>query len=78
MFLNSQQLLWLQMMAMETKENNEIITADREVLNACTFDKLDMDKLPMFDERMYLADKWRKEKFTDTHPEIARAMGYEI
>ena len=37
------------MMAMETKENNEIITAVREVLNACTFDKLDMDKLPMFD-----------------------------
>jgi MoaA/NifB/PqqE/SkfB family radical SAM enzyme len=36
------------------------------------------DKLPMFDERMYLADKWRKEKFTDTHPEIAQAMGYEI
>ena len=37
------------MMAMETKDNKEIILAIKEVLNACTFEKLDMDTVPMFD-----------------------------
>jgi hypothetical protein len=37
------------MMAMESKENKEIVLAIKEVLNACTFEKLDIDKLPMFD-----------------------------
>jgi hypothetical protein len=36
-------------MAMESKDNNEIILATKNVLNACTFEKLDIDKLPMFD-----------------------------
>jgi len=37
------------MMAMESKENKEIVLAIKEVLTACTFEKLDIDKLPMFD-----------------------------
>ena len=37
------------MMAMESKDNKEIIIAVKEVLNACTFEKLNMDTLPMFD-----------------------------
>jgi hypothetical protein len=37
------------LMAMESKDNNEIILATKNVLNACTFEKLDIDKLPMFD-----------------------------
>ena len=37
------------MMAMESKENVEVITAIKNVLNACTFEKLNIDSLPMFD-----------------------------
>ena len=37
------------MMAMESKENNEIVSAIKEVIAACTFEKLDINKLPMFD-----------------------------
>jgi hypothetical protein len=37
------------MMAMESKENIEIVTAIKNVLNACTFEKLNIDSLPMFD-----------------------------
>ena len=37
------------LMAMESKDNNEIITATKEIINACTFEQLDVDKLPMFD-----------------------------
>ena len=37
------------LVAMESKDNNEIINATKEVLKACTYDKLDVDKLPMFD-----------------------------
>jgi hypothetical protein len=37
------------MMAMESKDNKEIITATKNILNACTFEKLDIEKLPMFD-----------------------------
>ena len=37
------------LMAMESKDNNQIITATKDIINACTFDKLDIDKLPMFD-----------------------------
>jgi hypothetical protein len=37
------------LMAMESKDNNEIITATKNIINACTFEQLDVDKLPMFD-----------------------------
>ena len=37
------------MMAMESKENKEIVLAIKEVIAACTFEKLDINKLPMFD-----------------------------
>lgn len=37
------------MMAMESKDNKEIISATKQILTACTFEKLDIDKLPMFD-----------------------------
>ena len=37
------------MMAMESKDNNETISAIKDVLMACTFEKLDISKLPMFD-----------------------------
>lgn len=37
------------LMAMESKDNNEIITATKNIINTCTFEKLDIDKLPMFD-----------------------------
>jgi len=37
------------MMAMESKENVEVITAIKNVLTACTFEKLNIDSLPMFD-----------------------------
>ena len=37
------------MMAMETKDNNETISAIKDVLTACTYEKLDINKLPMFD-----------------------------
>ena len=37
------------LMAMESKDNNEIINATKQVLKACTFEQLDIEKLPMFD-----------------------------
>ena len=37
------------MMAMESKDNKETISAIKDVLTACTFEKLDISKLPMFD-----------------------------
>jgi len=37
------------LMAMESKDNNEIINATKQVLKACTFEELDIEKLPMFD-----------------------------
>ena len=37
------------LVAMESKDNNEIINATKQVIQACTYDKLDVDKLPMFD-----------------------------
>ena len=36
-------------MAMESKDNNEIVNATKDILNACTYEKLDIEKLPMFD-----------------------------
>ena len=36
-------------MAMETKDNNEIVTATKDILKACTYEKLDIESLPMFD-----------------------------
>jgi len=37
------------LIAMESKDNNEIVAATKNILKACTFDKLDIDTLPMFD-----------------------------
>ena len=37
------------LMAMESKDNNEIVNATKDILKACTYDKLDIEKLPMFD-----------------------------
>ena len=37
------------LVAMESKDNNEIMNATKDILKACTFDKLDIDTLPMFD-----------------------------
>jgi hypothetical protein len=39
----------LLLIAMESKDNKEIVSATKEILKACTFDKLDIDNLPMFD-----------------------------
>ena len=35
--------------AMETKDNNEIVNATKDILKACTYEALDIDSLPMFD-----------------------------
>ena len=37
------------LMAMESKDNNEVVNATKDILKACTYDKLDIEKLPMFD-----------------------------
>ena len=37
------------LMAMESKDNNEIINATKNILKACTYEKLDIESLPMFD-----------------------------
>ena len=37
------------LMAMESKDNNEIVNATKNILKSCTFDKLDIESLPMFD-----------------------------
>ena len=37
------------LVAMESKNNNEIISATKNIQKACTFDKLDIYSLPMFD-----------------------------
>src|SRR5210317_144931 len=37
------------MIAMESNDNKEIISATKEILKACTFDKIDVNKLPLFD-----------------------------
>ena len=37
------------LMAMESKDNNQIINATKDIIKTCTFDKLEIDKLPMFD-----------------------------
>ena len=37
------------LIAMESKDNNEIINATKDILKACTFEALDIDTLPMFD-----------------------------
>jgi hypothetical protein len=36
-------------MAMETKDNNQIVSATKDILKACTYEALDIDTLPMFD-----------------------------
>ena len=37
------------LMAMETKDNNQIVSATKDILKACTYEALDIDTLPMFD-----------------------------
>ena len=37
------------LMAMETKDNNQIVSATKDILKACTYEALDIDSLPMFD-----------------------------
>ena len=37
------------LMAMESKDNNQIINATKEVIKACTYNEIDVDSLPMFD-----------------------------
>jgi hypothetical protein len=37
------------LVAMESNNNNQIINATKEILNACTFEKIDVEKLPIFD-----------------------------
>ena len=37
------------MIAMESKDNTQIINAVRDIVSACTFDKLDVGTMPMFD-----------------------------
>ena len=37
------------LVAMESNNNTEIINATKEILNACTYEKLDIEKLPIFD-----------------------------
>ncbi len=37
------------LVAMESNKNNEILSATRDILKACTFDLIDVEKLPIFD-----------------------------
>jgi len=37
------------LVAMETNNNSDIMNATREILNACTYEKIDIDTLPIFD-----------------------------
>ena len=37
------------LLAMESNNNTEIINATKEILNACTYEKLEIEKLPIFD-----------------------------
>jgi hypothetical protein len=37
------------LIAMESNNNTEIMNATREILNACTYEKIDVDTLPIFD-----------------------------
>lgn len=37
------------LVAMESNNNAEIINATKEILNACTYEKLEIEKLPIFD-----------------------------
>ena len=37
------------LVAMESNNANEIMNATREILSACTYDKIDVDTLPIFD-----------------------------
>ena len=37
------------LVAMESNNNKEILNATKEILRACTFEKIDVDTLPIFD-----------------------------
>ena len=37
------------MIAMESKDNAQIINAVKDIVSSCTFDKLDVGNMPMFD-----------------------------
>lgn len=43
------------LLAMESKDSNEVLKATKDILNACSFENLDIDNLPLFDiEYMFL------------------------
>ena len=37
------------LMAMESKDNTQIISAVKDIVSSCTFEKLDVKAMPMFD-----------------------------
>ena len=37
------------MIAMESKDNTQIVNAVKDIVSACTFDKIDISNMPMFD-----------------------------
>ena len=37
------------MIAMESKDNTQIVNAVKDIVSACTFDKVDISNMPMFD-----------------------------
>ena len=37
------------MIAMESKDNTQIVNAVKDIVSACTFDKIDISSMPMFD-----------------------------
>jgi len=43
------------LLAMESNDSTEVLKATKDILNACTFEKLDIENLPLFDiEYMFL------------------------
>ena len=55
----------LLLLAMESEDEQQIITATRNVLQNCIFDKLDVDEMPIFDIEyifLWLRGKAKGEK----------------
>ena len=53
------------MMASESKEDKQIVEAVKNIIKSCTFDKLDVDKLPLFDIE-YIFIKLRAKSVGET------------
>lgn len=53
------------MMASESKEDKQIVEAVKNIIKSCTFDKLDVNKLPMFDIE-YIFIKLRAKSVGET------------